>query len=133
MALRPPSSDSLLAEVALPRRRQMRTRLKKTYYSVTALQDGTICFATQTRKPVKSSVRGKPQIDEDGIHNWYIEKQDVVQCFNDWGKGVYHSAIVQSLNTRRIIRAQVESRLDRIESQLAIVADQLARIEKALK
>ncbi len=108
----------------------MRPKFKKTYYSVTALQDGTIFFATQTRKPVKSNVRGKPQIDEDGIHNWYIDKQEVVQGFKDWGKGVHHSAVVQCLNTKRIIRDQVERRLAKIEAHLANIAEQLAQTRK---
>jgi len=111
----------------------MRSKFKKTYYSVTALQDGTIFFASQTRKPVKSNVRGKPQIDEDGIHNWYFDKQEAVQGFTDWGKGVHHSAVVQCLNTKRIIREQVERRLARIEAQLASIVEQLARIELKMK
>jgi hypothetical protein len=109
----------------------VRTKFKKTYYSVSALQDGTIVFASQTRKPVKSNVRGTPEIDEDGIHNWYIDKQEAVQGFTDWGKGVHHSAVVQCLNTKRIIREQVEGRLAKIEAQLVAIAEQLARIEKA--
>jgi hypothetical protein len=111
----------------------MTVKFKKTYYSVTALQDGTICFAFQSRKPVKSSAWGKPRIDEDGIHKWYFEKQDEAQRYTDWGKGVHHSAIVHCLNTKRIIREQVEGRLARMEAQLAGIAEQLARIEKGKK
>lgn len=111
----------------------MHVKFKKTYYSVIALPDGTIVFATQTRKPVKSNVRGKPRIDEDGIHNWYIEKQDDVQRYTDWGKGVHHSAVVQCLNTKRIIREQVEGRLERIEAQLVAIAEQLTRIKRGKK
>jgi hypothetical protein len=111
----------------------MRTKFKKTYYTVTALQDGTILFAFQKRKPMKSSVRGHPKIDEDGIYDWYIEKQEEAQRYTDWGKGVHHSAIVNCLNTKRIIRERVETRLDRIESQLASIAEQLARIENSRK
>ncbi len=71
---------------------------------------------------------GKPQIDDDGIYDWYFEKQDEAQRYADWGKGVHHSAIVNCLNTKRIIRERVESRLDRIESLLASIAEQLTRI-----
>lgn len=108
----------------------MRVKFKKTYYTVTALQDGTILFAFQKRKPVKSSMHPKPQIDEDGIYDWYFEKQDEAQRYSDWGKGVHHSAIVNCLNTKRIIREQVETRLERIEAQLAAIGEQLARLEK---
>src|SRR5262249_55681028 len=108
----------------------MRVKFKKTYYKVTALQDGTILFAFQKRKPVKSSMHPKPQIDEDGIYDWYFEKQEEAQSYSDWGKGVHHSAIVNSLNTKRIIREQVETRLERIESQLVSIAEHLARLGK---
>ncbi len=111
----------------------MRVKFKETNYSVTAFEAGTILFASQTRKPVQSNVRGKPEIDEDGIHNWYIDKQEVVQGFTDWGKGVHHSAVVQCLNTKRIIRKQVEGRLARVEAQLVAISEQLARIEQRKK
>jgi hypothetical protein len=77
-------SRMLADECGQPRSQSHACEIQETYYSVTALQDGTVFFATQTRKPVRSNVRGKPQIDEDGIHNWYFEKQEVAQGFTDW-------------------------------------------------
>ena len=89
--------------------------VKQVYYSVGALQDGTIYFVTTTRKPRKTRTYGEPQIDEDGIYRWYLDKSEDEEHlhFTDWGKGVWQTCAAMTLNIKRIIRQQVEAQIGR--------------------
>ena len=80
------------------------------YYSVHALKDETIWFAVPTRKPRKTKNSPAPNIDEDGIHNWYLEKtnDDEPSGLTDWGKALRHVCVAMTLNVKRIIRQKVE-------------------------
>ncbi len=104
-------------------------RSQKAYYSVDATKDGTICFAFQTRKPSKTKRSRAPRIDEDGIWRWSYPSQEDVRSFTDWGKGVYHTAVVTRLNVTRIVRERIEPRLERVEQQLKTLREQLNRVE----
>lgn len=99
---------------------------KRAYFSVHALRDGTICFAFPTRKPRKTKHQ-KPDIDEDGIHNWYVD-DEAPENMTDWAKGVHQGAIVNVLNFKRILRQQVESKLDDVLQRLAQVEERLIEI-----
>lgn len=98
---------------------------KKVYYNAHALQDGMIYFVTPTRKPRKTRTHGEPQIDEDGIYRWYLDKpeDDERLHFTDWGKGVWQTCAAMTLNMKRIIRQQVEGRLDAQAQQIGVLAD----------
>jgi hypothetical protein len=104
-------------------------RSKKTYYSVIATKDGTICYAFETRKPRKTKNSPSPRIDEDGIWRWSNQSAEEVRDFTDWGKGVFHSAVVTTLNVKRIVRHQIEPRLDRLEQQIEILSEQMNCLE----
>jgi hypothetical protein len=98
---------------------------KPAYFSVHALRDGTIWLALQGRKPSK---RQNPQIDEDGIYQWMLDEENPIQ-FADWGKCLFHTAVATSLNMKRIVRKQVETKLDLILSRLDEIHQRLERLE----
>jgi hypothetical protein len=112
----------------------MTTTFKKVHYRVLALQDGTIYLVTPTRKPRVSRTSGVPEIDEDAIYQWYLDKPEDEEHlrFSDWGKGVWQTCTAMSLNVKRIVRQQVENRLDTQKNQIAAVQTQLVRIEEKL-
>jgi hypothetical protein len=102
---------------------------------VMALPDETIGLAMPTRKPRKGKNSPEPKIDEDGIHFWFVDDplKSEQDGFSDWGKGVWHTCVATALNTRRIIRSQVESRLDASDARLEVMATKLEQIEKKLE
>ncbi len=104
------------------------------YYSVHALKDETIWFAIPTRKPRKMKNSPVPDIDEDGIHNWYLEKtgDEESSRFSDWGKALRNICIAMTLNVKRIVRQNVVTRMDAIDAQLNALQCQLDRIEEKL-
>jgi hypothetical protein len=109
-------------------------RVRKTYYSVHALRDGTIWLAFETRKPMRRKRCREPKIDEDGVHSWFLtEKEEEVDRLSDWGKGVFHTSVAVGLNMRRITREHVTTRLDRIEKRMAGLQEQLGQVLERLK
>jgi hypothetical protein len=108
-------------------------KTKKVYYRVQALQDGTITLAMPERKPRKTR-SSDPQIDEDGIFfwGWHEEKDDEPNRFTDWAKGVWYTCVATALNVKRIVREQVEGRLDSQQREIAALREQLTRIEEKL-
>ncbi|MBI3675192.1 MAG: hypothetical protein HY243_01065 [Proteobacteria bacterium] len=107
-------------------------RPRKAYYSVHSLCDGTIYVAVPTRKPAKSSFDPKPVIDEEGVFRWYVDKVDAPLPDGDRYAVVRNVCIATSLNVRRIVRLQVEHRLERLEQAVAAIGVQLNRIEAKL-
>jgi hypothetical protein len=107
-------------------------RMQKAYFSVFALKDGTIYLVNPTRRPRKTKYSSAPRIDEDGICNWYLEKEVLPRDMVDWLKGSFHSTVATSFNVKRIVRQQVERRLDRVESDLHALREQLGRIESKI-
>jgi|WetSurMetagenome_2_1015567.scaffolds.fasta_scaffold152494_2 hypothetical protein len=105
-------------------------REKKAYYSVFALKDGTIWFATQRRKPGRGS---KPKIDENGIFNWYLDELDAGEDFTATAKVVRGATIATCLNMKRVVREYVECRIEGLQQQLGQLQEQLDRIEGMLK
>jgi hypothetical protein len=105
---------------------------KTAYYSAHALCDNTIYLAVQTRKPRKSNAEPNPQIDEEGIWRWYIEKLDDDSGLTERGAMLRNICVATCLNVRRIVRQKVESRLGVIEKAVARLAGQLDRMEKKL-
>jgi hypothetical protein len=104
-------------------------RLQKAYFSVFALKDGTIYLVNATRKPRKTKHSSAPRIDEDGIYNWYLEKEVVPKDMVDWLKGSFHSTVSTCLNVKRIVRQQVEPKLGQLAQDLRLLREQLERIE----
>ncbi len=102
---------------------------KRVYYWVDGLKDGTVCLAFVTNKPRKCNALPRQRIDEDGICRWYFTDPEEARRFTEWGKSVWHSSIATCLNMRRVVREQVEARLQRLEDSLSKVQEQLGRIE----
>lgn len=108
---------------------QSKFKPKSAYFSVHALQDGTIVLAVPTRKPMKTK-KSKPSIDEDGIWRWFLE--DTPDRFGDRGKSAWYSAVTNCLNTRRIIRQRVEPKLVELIDRLEAVQKQITRLEEKI-
>lgn len=106
-------------------------KLKKAYFSAHALRDGTIVLAIPTRKPRKTRYE-TPSIDEDGIWRWYVDDGNT-GSYNDVGKTVWLCSVSNCLNTRRIVRQQVEDKLVKVLDRLEAVQAQLDRMEKRLE
>lgn len=111
---------------------EVKMRLKKAYYSAHALCDGTIYLGVQTRKPRPTRNGGEPQIDEEGIHQWFLDPVGERPHFNEFGNLLRNVCIATALNTRRIVREKVETRLTQLEAQQGMIQEQLLRIEAKL-
>lgn len=105
-------------------------KTKKAYFSAHALRDGTIVLALPTKKP-RNTRYETPSIDEDGIWRWYVAEGNT-DSFNDVGKTVWLSSVANCLNTRRIVRHQVEDKLVKLLDCLEAMQAQLERMEKRL-
>lgn len=105
-------------------------RPKKIYWSAHALRDGTIVLAMPTRKPRKTA-HETPSIDEDGIWRWFDDEADT-GTYNDVRKTIWFCAVTNCLNTKRIVRQQVEDKLVKVLDRLEAMQAQLDRIEKRL-
>jgi hypothetical protein len=100
-------------------------RKKPAYYSVHAMRDGTIWLAVPHRKPY-----GKKSVtDEDGIFQWFLE-EDIPSGMYDGAKCVQDTTVTTSLNVKRIVRNQVEPKLDLILERLDEIQKRLERLEK---
>jgi len=106
-------------------------RTQNVYYKVFALKDGTVYFVSVSRKPRKTKYGPRPQIDEEGICTWFIEK-DRPSDITDWAKGAWHSAVATCLNVKRIVRLQIQPRFDRIEVEVQTLREQMERLEKKI-
>jgi hypothetical protein len=104
---------------------------KNAYYSVHALRDGTIVLAVPTRKPTKTK-ESKPSIVDDGIWRWFLEDGDTPNRFGDRGKVAWYSAVTNSLNTRRVIRQQVEPKLVELIDRVEAMQKQINRLEEKI-
>ena len=110
----------------------MPSERERAYYAVHALKDGIIWLASETRKPSKLHGSRAPKIDEDGIWEWKTGMIDYQRAFVDWVKAAREAAIATTLNVKRIVRQQVECRLDAQQQQISAMAEQLKRIEEKL-
>jgi hypothetical protein len=108
-------------------------RAKQVYYEVFALQDGTILLAAPTRKPVKNALNPRARSDEDGIHQWFIQQHKDYERLPQWtGGGTPFYTLANYLNVKRLLRSQVEAKLNAIGGQMAELKAQFDRIEAAL-
>ncbi|HOW71085.1 MAG TPA: hypothetical protein PKY77_10830 [Phycisphaerae bacterium] len=105
---------------------------QKAYYSVFGLKDGIVWLATQQRKPVRSRTWGRPQIDEDGIYSWFVDKVGDGENMTDQAKVAKGTTIATCLNMKRVVREQVEPRLAALAQQVSALRVQLNRIEQKL-
>jgi hypothetical protein len=100
-------------------------RQRPAYFTVHALRDGTIWLAVQGRRPSKKKC---PHVDEDGIYKWRLDESDPGN-FTESGKALRHLALVNLLNNKRLIRQQVEKKLDLILEKLTVIEQRLDRLE----
>jgi hypothetical protein len=104
---------------------------RTVYYSAHVLKDGTVWLAVPTRRPARTK-RPPAEIDEDGIHQRF-EYGDAPANLGDTGRIVWNIAVANSLNTKRIVREQVESKLNDLLERLTDVQQRLAVLESALR
>ena len=104
-------------------------RTAQVYYRVSALKDGTILVGIPARKPVKKKHMPRERIDPEGIFCWWEENADNIA---HWTTNPF-GTIANCLNFKRLLRIQVEGRLDKLETQMAGLRDQLSRIEGLLQ
>jgi hypothetical protein len=83
------------------------------------LKDGTICAAGESRKPYRRPGQPPPYVDEDGCFAWYRADFRVPAKYDEANRIITMLAVVNRLNTRKLIREHVEKRLDLIEAELA--------------
>lgn len=105
-----------------------RPRKRPVNYWVQALRDGTIVFAAAQRRPYHKKGTPKPFIDEDGCFAWSRFHQPVLAKLTDAQRIIAVLSMTQNLNTKKLLREQVEARLKRIERQLEAVVASLDRI-----
>lgn len=113
---------------SLMRRMYGRPRKRPVNFWVQALRDGTIVFASSQRRPYHKKGRPKQFIDEDGCFGWSLFDQPVLAKLTDTQRIIAVLSMTQMLNTKKLLREQVESRLERIEKQLEAVVAKLDRI-----
>jgi hypothetical protein len=126
MADIPEPSDQELA--ALWRRTYGRPRTRPVNFWVQALRDGTIVFAAAQRRPYPKKGRPKPFIDEDGCFGWSLFDVPRLADLTDAQRIIAVLSMKQKLNTKKLLREQVEARLERIEKQLEAVMVRLDRL-----
>lgn len=107
-------------------------RKAKSYYSVFALKDGTVWFATEKRKPRASRTRKQVRIDEDGIFEWYIESPGEQESFTQIAKIVRGATLATRLNLRRTIREMVQPSLVLFEERLRLIEERLDQLLQRL-
>jgi hypothetical protein len=107
-------------------------RTKKAHYDVFALKDGTIYLVFPTRKPRKTKYSSEPKIDEDGICDWFINNDVEPNNMHDWARGAWHASAATCLNVKRIVRQQLERRLDRVEQEVQALRQQMGRVEQKI-
>jgi hypothetical protein len=103
---------------------------RTVYYSAHVLKDGTVWLAAPTRKPARSK-RCAVEIDADGIHQRF-EYSDAPENLGDTGRIVWNVAVGNCLNTKRIVREQIESKLNDLLERITDVQKRLAALESHL-
>jgi len=104
-----------------------RRRIRRCYYLVSALKDDTICFVAESRKPyTKRGTKGE-FIDVDGCYGRWDYDASYPGKETDANRIIVMTAIAHKLNTKKVIREMVGTRLDRIERQLATISHLLAK------
>lgn len=116
---------------ALMRRMYGRPRKRPVNFWVQALRDGTIVFAAAQRRPYHKKGRPKPFVDEDGCFSWSLFDEPVLAKLTDTQRIITVLSITQKLNTKKMLREQVEARLERIEKQLEVVVAKLELLAPA--
>lgn len=113
---------------ALLRRMYGKPRKRPVNYWVQVLRDGTIVYAGPMRRPYHKKGRPKPFIDEDGCFGWSQFGVQRLADLTDAQRIIAVLSMTQKLNTKKLLREQVEARLERIEKQFEIVVAKLDRI-----
>lgn len=113
---------------ALMRRTYGRPRKRPVNFWVQALRDGTIVFAAAQRRPYHKKGTPKRFIDEDGCFGWSLFDVPRLADLTDAQRIIAVLSMTQKLNTKKMLREQVEARLERIEKQLEAVIVRLDRL-----
>lgn len=120
------STDAELS--ALWRRTYGRPRKRPVNFWVQALRDGTIVYAGAMRRPYHKKGTPKRFVDEDGCFGWSQFGVQRLADLTDPQRIIAVLSMTQMLNTKKLLRAEVEARLERIEKQLETIAAKLDRI-----
>lgn len=67
-------------------------------------------------------------IDKDGIYEWRLDESDPGNLTEN-GKALRHLAVVNLLNTKRLVRDKIEGRLNLIIEKLDSIEQRLDRLE----
>jgi hypothetical protein len=113
---------------ALWRRMYKKPRKRPVNFWVQVLRDGTIVYAGPMRRPYHKKGRPKPFIDEDGCFGWSQFGVQPLADLTDAQRIIAVLSMTQKLNTKKLLREQVEARLERIEKQLEAVISKLNRL-----
>ena len=95
-----------------------RPRKRPVNFWVQVLRDGTIDFAAAQRRPYHKKGTPKPFVDEDGCFGWSLFDQPVLAKLTDTQRIIAVLSMTQKLNTKKLLREQVEARLDRLEARV---------------
>ena len=87
-----------------------------------------LVFAAAQRRPYHKKGRPKPFVDDDGCFGWSLFDQPVLAKLTEAQRIIAVLSMTQKLNTKKLLREQVESRLERIEKRLEEVVATLDRI-----
>jgi hypothetical protein len=107
-------------------------KAKRVYYSVFGLKDGTVFAVLPVTMPRKTKPGPAPKIDPDGVCRFNVEDDVVPSQRTDCNRAVFHTSVATALDVKRILREQLEGRLDELEKAGAETHNQLARIEDKL-
>lgn len=116
---------------ALLRRMYGRPRKRPVTFWVQALKDGTIVFAAAQRRPYHKKGTPKPFVDEDGCFGWSLFDQPVLAELTDTQRIIAVLSMTQKLNTKKLLREQVEARLDRLEARVEEILSLLKHADVA--
>lgn len=116
---------------ALWRRMYGRPRKRPVNFWVQALRDGTIVYAGAMRRPYHKKGTPKRFIDEDGCFGWSQFGVQRLADLTDAQRIIAVLSMTQKLNTKKLLREQIETRLERIEKQLEVVVAKLDRLGAA--
>jgi hypothetical protein len=95
-----------------------RPRKRPIHFWVQALKDGTIVFAAAQRRPYHKKGTPKPFVDEDGCFGWSLFNQPILAELTDTQRIIAVLSMTQKLNTKKLLREQIEKRLERLEARV---------------
>lgn len=95
-----------------------RPRIRPVNYCVHTLKDGTVVACHTGRRPYHKKGQPKPFVDDDGCFGWFEADGSYPGSLPDSQRIILMLSMTQRLNTQKLLREQVEKRLERIEQLL---------------